>query len=135
MRAKPARVKAHAGARRGTARLVALCSGPIVWAAHLAIVYGAHTLLCARGYAGQMLLGVPLAPAIVVVATVAALLSLAGVMLAPRLKSAPPRRRADRDPPNSFEVRVMRLLALLSAIGVAWAGATAFIIAPCLALR
>ena len=118
---------------RGPSTLLYLSLGPIVWAVHFAIVYGAHTLLCAVGGSGGF--GARAATLVVIIATVVALILLSLPMLAPTMMR---RRRPGSTEPaslSSFAQGVMALLALLSALGVAWAGAAALIVAPCISLR
>jgi hypothetical protein len=96
--------------------------GPIVWAMHFAVLYGTHTIVCARATTGDAATTTALA------ATVAALaLLLAGAVAAYRRRDA----RHDASAVARFCRDVMLLLTLLSACGVAWAGATALLVAPC----
>jgi hypothetical protein len=98
-----------------------LLFGPIVWALHFTLLYGTHTIVCARAATGDAATITALA------ATVAALaLLLAGAFAVYR------RSDATRDASAARFCRdVMLLLTLLSACGVAWAGATALFVAPC----
>jgi hypothetical protein len=100
--------------------------GPIVWAIHFTILYGAHTIACARLAAGDA------ATLIVLGATAGALAPLLGAAsIACRRRNTMP---ADAVTPR-FCYDIALVLTLLSAAGVAWAGATALIMAPCVALR
>lgn len=108
-------------------------TGPIVWAAHLAIIYSAHVVSCALG-------GAPgLASLIVIVTTIIALITL---FLAVSRARAWRRELMKRSPADgehasavSFIDGAMALLVLLSAVGVAWAGAMALMLEPCQPLR
>ena len=102
--------------------MLAILFGPIVWAMHFIALYGTHTIVCARATTGQAATITALA------ATVAALaLLLAGALAAYRQGGATPATNAVA----RFCRDVMLLLTLLSACGVAWAGATALLVAPC----
>lgn len=106
--------------------------GPIVWAIHLTVVYLGHTLLCALGVSsGALAPGV--ATLSVLIVTVVALIALTIAVLA---ASSRGRALDDRGSEATFfRDRVMMALALLSGFGVAWEGASALIIDPCLVLR
>ena len=104
--------------------------GPIVWAIHLTVIYISHAVLCARGIVGS---GVISISSLVFVATGAAL-----AVLIAAIAVANGRRRAvspSSATASAFQHSVMGLLAVVSATGVGWAGATALIVPPCLALR
>ncbi|MGY3622524.1 hypothetical protein [Bradyrhizobium sp. USDA 10063] len=103
-----------------------LLVGPAVWALHLTAIYGAHALLCARGIAADT------ATAVIMIATGVALIVLMSGAGAAWLKL---RRGGAETAASSFQASVMSLLAVLSAIGIAWAGATALFVTPCVALR
>jgi hypothetical protein len=119
--------------RRGalTRTTLYLLFGPIVWAVHFAMLYGMHTILCARPSA-RVMPGAGVAT-IVLAATVAALaLLLAATVTGYRRRNA---AHADSRAATRFCHDVMVLLTLLSACGVVWAGATALLVAPCVGLR
>jgi hypothetical protein len=105
-----------------------LLLGPIVWAVHFTIIYSTHALLCERGLAGG-----PLdARLIIAVATgIGLVISIAATLAGWRS------RRANRDTQgvSAFQRDVMSLLALLATIGIAFGGATALFVTPCLLLR
>jgi hypothetical protein len=101
--------------------LLAMLFGPIVWALHFTALYGTHTIVCAHATTGDAATITALA------ATVAALaLLLAGAVVAYRRRTTQHANATTR-----FCRDVMLLLTLLSACGVAWAGATALFVAPC----
>jgi hypothetical protein len=105
-----------------------LTLGPIVWALHLAVVYGVHSFGCARDLFGTGLFGFDPARLIIALATVAALLAIAvGIAL------TVPARSAEQEP--GFERGVAIGLAGLSVFGVLAAGAAAILVAPCVSLR
>ena len=104
-----------------------LLFGPIVWAIHLTVLYGAHTLVCVHGAAGDTVAAIALAATVAAVA----LLLAAAFAFYRRRDSA----HTGASAVTCFCRDVAMLLALVSAFGVAWAGATALIVAPCVALR
>lgn len=55
-------------------------AGLVVWAGHFAVIYAATALACERDLAGRTLLGLPWLPAMVGIATVAALALFALVL-------------------------------------------------------
>jgi hypothetical protein len=84
--------------------------------------------------AQRPVLGVSAASLVVMVASIVALGCLvAGIM--PSITQRAPRTAGEPNLTSAFIQAVMALLTLLSAIGVVWGGATALIIAPCVALR
>jgi hypothetical protein len=109
-----------------TSAALYLTFGPIVWAIHLTLVYGTHTLVCTHTTSGGA--GATFA---VLVVTVVALAAIFTALAA----SAAAQRRAREDGPVAFYHRAAAWLAWLSAFGVACAGATSLVIEPCLALR
>ncbi len=106
--------------------------GPIVWAIHLTLVYLGHTLLCALGVSfGALAPGVVSFSVIIVTAVALIVLTVAVVAANSRARAFGNRGSGAM----FFMDRVMMTLALLSGIGVAWEGASALIIEPCLMLR
>lgn len=108
-----------------TGTLAFMLLGPILWALHLTAIYGSQSLLCARGMAGPV-------PDLIFAATAVTLGLMAVCLLAPeRLRAA---MRASGWPPEQqyFHERVAMLLHILSAFGVAAAGAGAFLVGPCI---
>ncbi|WP_137392235.1 hypothetical protein [Rhodoligotrophos defluvii] len=108
--------------------------GPLLWSLHLLVVYVSHAGLCALGLIDQTTT-FPVALAIIVLATVGAAAAVALFMIWPDrpyrlLVGIAPTAETDR-----FLIRSMRVLALLSVVGILWAGITAFILPACLQLR
>lgn len=118
----------------GSARtLLLLLSGPITWAAHHVVMYASHTVICSLGLAGSSILGWEPMRAISAAATAVALALIAAPLLAPEAISRSLGMIRGQDWP--FYRNTAALLAVLSAAGVAWNGAMAFIIPACLPLR
>jgi hypothetical protein len=122
--------------RRSTAgTIVYLLAGPIVWAAHLTILYFVQSMLCAHGLAGRSVAGVGLVPVVIVSATAVGLAILLAAILAPAAASRLAHASGWSMPDRVFHRRVMVALAVLSALGIAWAGFTAFVVPACPQLR
>ncbi|MDN3722028.1 hypothetical protein QW131_29680 [Roseibium salinum] len=98
--------------------------GPLVWAGHLTIVYGGHTLLCLRGelagVADVYVLTITAAAVLILGAFVFRIASWERVM---GLLTGEDANRTTR--------RTARLLAILSLIAVLWSGATVGLVAAC----
>ena len=105
-----------------------LTLGPLIWAAHLAVVYAVHSFGCARDLFGAGLFGLEQPQLIIAGATVFAVLGIAAGL--PVRVSARPMEQE-----QSFERGVTIGLAGLSTFGVLAAGAAALIIPACAALR
>ena len=113
---------------RGIGMLVYLSVGPILWALHLTVVYGTHTLVCARAISRTLPLGFDTAQFVILSATAVALVFMFSALLIPSRQTRP-----FQGPPSvpAFYPRVMALLVLLSAFGVVWAGVAALILRSC----
>jgi hypothetical protein len=119
-----------------TAAALYLLSGPLVWAAHLVLVYVPQSGLCAFRVTGAAAVA-PLAISL----AVGAVTALAAAILAIANRRHNAIARVLRAPDlleganGRFLCRVMRLLAALSLAGVLFAGATALLLPPCEQLR
>lgn len=120
---------APASERSATGTIFYILLGPVLWAAHLTLIYFLHSMLCAHVVAVHAI------PALVVVATGVAVVVIALPMLAPKAASSVFRASGWSEEALSFYARLMRGLALLSLAGVVWGGATALVIPECAALR
>jgi hypothetical protein len=116
--------------------LVYLLLGPLVWAAHLFLVYAPQSMLCAFRLTGFANAGPLLIEAVVGAVTLLAAIPLLLAILFPhgaaRLLRAAGFLRGEN---GAFMVLVMRLLAALSLAGVLWAGATLLLLPACAQLR
>jgi len=112
-----------------------LLAGPIIWAAHLLLVYGPQSALCAFRVTGMAAAEPWLISALVAGVTVLAMAAIALILWRPRRTARFFRFDTASDGQRSFVISVMRLLAVLSLIGIAWAGATTLLLAPCAQLR
>lgn len=107
--------------------------GPLVWAGHLAFVYGPQSAMCAFGGGGPQtgtavvwVLGGVTAASLAVIATAFAFPGLLAIVL---------RFRRVTEGEADFAISVMRFLAFLSFAGVAFAGAAALFLDPCAQMR
>lgn len=107
------------------ATIVLVLAGPIIWAMHLLVTYGAHAVMCSQGASGRN------AEVVVGAATLAALAALA--VVAGRSKAAGAFAREGHT--RSFLRNAMVLLAVLSALGIGWAGSAIFFLRACQAMR
>jgi hypothetical protein len=103
-----------------------LLAGPILWAAHLFLVYGPQSALCAMGR--------PDGPVTMLVLLVTAVFAVPlAVLLAAPGTAVRLLRLGTED--RRFSVSVMRWLSALSLAGVLLAGAAALLVDPCAQLR
>lgn len=96
-----------------------LCAGPLVWAVHLAIIYGATRWACARGQE-------TFAPSVVGVVTLASLAITAWLLAGAlgRWRSAPPER-------HQMALFVTAITAL-TAVGIVWGALPLLFNASCM---
>ena len=110
--------------------LVFLIAGPILWAVDLTVIYGAQSSLCAFGALPSSLIGIMVGSASVVLALVAA-----GISIWPRpaftvlTGTAPPGEQW------SFLRGATRILAALSALAMLYFAAAAMLLPACGGLR
>ncbi|MGF7163339.1 hypothetical protein FHS85_005002 [Rhodoligotrophos appendicifer] len=112
---------------------VYLLWGPLLWSLHLLLVYASHTGLCRMELADWH--GLPLVQGIIIGVTVALAAAATALLIWPKtffrafVGSQP---GADLD---TFIMRTMRLLAVLSIGGILWSGMAAIVLPSCLQLR
>jgi hypothetical protein len=115
--------------------LYLLC-GPLIWAAHLLLVYVPQSGLCAFRITGVAAVDSQLISILIGVATASSAITLAVALRWPTSMARLFRATNFLEGENgSFMQSVMRLLAALSLAGVLWAGATALLLPPCPQLR
>lgn len=123
------------GNRSETGTFLYMLLGPIVWALHFTLIYGAHTLLCLGKPSTAPAAGIDSAALVIFAATFVALCMLAAAVAFPaetrRLFFAAGWPAEQR----KFQHRTMILLASLSALGIVWAGASAAFVNACMQLR
>ncbi|KXF76599.1 hypothetical protein ATN84_11100 [Paramesorhizobium deserti] len=112
-----------------------LLIGPIVWAAHLLLVYGPQSALCAFRITGTAAVDPWLISVLVAGVTVIAMAAVGLTLWRPRRMARLFRFNAASDGDRSFVISVMRILGVLSLFGIAWAGATTLLLDPCAQLR
>lgn len=104
--------------------------GLAIWAAHFGVVYAANALACERGWAEERLLGLPLVPTAVALATLAALGGLALVFRASVRGMRPPYDVAGEEEPR-FTRWFAAATCALSALAVVFETVPAFVVPPC----
>jgi hypothetical protein len=112
-----------------------LLVGPIIWAAHLLLVYGPQSALCAFRADGMITVAPFVITALVGVLTVISMAALALILWRPRQVARLLRFNAAAEADRRFAISVTRLLTALSFAGVTWAGAVALFLDPCAQLR
>lgn len=112
-----------------------LLIGPVIWAAHLLLVYGPQSALCAFRADGMIAVAPFVITALVGVLTVISMAVLALVFWRPRQVARLLRFEAAEETDRRFSISVMRLLTALSFAGVTWAGAVVLFLDPCAQLR
>jgi len=109
--------------------LTGMMAAYLIWAVHFGAIYGFNGLVCARGWDGAELLGLPMVPVVVSAATVAALV-LTGMVLWLAVRGGGPAARASEDPR-----RFVRWFTAASAgaalIAILWNGLPALQVTPC----
>lgn len=117
--------------RRSTVgTLIYLLAGPLTWGLHFTVIYGAQSTLCAVGGAPDRAVALVMA-----IATITALALLAGIVARPDHVAAALGAGDWAPPVRLFQRRVMVLLAILSAFGIAGAGLAATFLPACAALH
>jgi hypothetical protein len=112
--------------------LLYLTVGLLLWAFYLTLVYGMHTLACARDYVPLALFGIDWPSMVILVAGILASGALAGMILyLPKPRSS----RDDTPEERVFQNRVMRWSAALAIFGIAWTGLSALFVPLCHSLR
>lgn len=117
-------------AGRRFAQVLVMLAGLIAWAVQFTVLYGVTSTLCAREWADARLLGIGIVPAVVLLATLAALAVTAAVLLLAvgtrrRLKAEP------ADATDAFLNSATLLISGLSLVTIAWHGLPAFILPSC----
>lgn len=128
----------QAGDDRGSpaAALAYLVAGPLAWAGHLLLVYAPQAALCAFRLTGTAAVETSIVRVMVIGVTVLAASAMIAAIAAPRALARLLRATAFLEGGNGrFMIAVMRLLAVLSLAGVAWAGSAALVLPPCPVLR
>ena len=101
--------------------IVYLLLGPILWLIHFTVVYALQSTLCVVASPTRLVLIATLIVTALALTALAAALRKAG--------------RGDQPSSRPFLRQTMRLLALLSAVGIIWTCLAALLLHPCAALR
>lgn len=120
--------------RRTIGTLIYLLIGPLLWAAHLTVVYGSQSSLCAFDLGEATNGSNGLATALVVVATLLCIGLIALVVWRPHPVLG---WLAPGEPPldRPFLTWVMRALSALAALAILYAGVASVILPACAQLR
>lgn len=102
--------------------LLAMFSGPLIWAGHFLAVYVFVALACARGFSGIAWLGVNISQWAISVLTCAALVAIGAIVVAHA------RRKGNG---MEFVPWSTVTLGLLSAISVVWTAVPAYFVPVC----
>lgn len=115
--------------------LIGMVAGPLVWAAHFLFCYVLVSVACAFGFASAAGGGWGTVPILLVIASVLALASIAGLaLLAYRRggEAGGSRRPEDAEAArHRFMSLTAMLLGVLSAIGVVYTSVPLFVLPPC----
>jgi hypothetical protein len=122
---------AGSGQRPVWPTLFGVLFGPIVWAAHLTLIYGLQSVACALASPSPALLGLDPVQLAIAALTAAALLAIAAHSAVARQ----PAGNTGEEELAAFLDGAMLLLALLSAFGITGQGGAALIIPACPPLR
>lgn len=94
--------------------LLLVLAGPLIWATHLLVIYGTSTILSAQAAPGR-------SPGIVIGAATLFALALLAVVLG---GNEGPAQGGEDVNVHRFLENLKRLLAILSGLGILWAGST-----------
>jgi hypothetical protein len=108
-----------------------MSGGPLVWAAHFAILYGLNTLACAQGFAAGTVLGIGVVPFGVAAATLLAGAMDLAILAIARVAPAPARSAPGAEETEGFLRHAAAAGALLSLLAVGWNALPAFLVNPC----
>ena len=103
-------------------------AGLLIWAAHLAVIYGFTGLACARRFAQEPVLGVDLVDIAVIGVTIVALLAAAAVLVR-AYRSA--KMSSSEEGSVPFLRWVAAASALLAMVAIAWEALPAIFISGC----
>ena len=113
------------------AKLVFLCGGLLIWAAHFGAVYAVNGVACARGLDRLTVLGFGAVPAIVAVATGLAVLACGAILAAALRGRGPGIADEPSGPVQAFWRMGTASGAGFAMVAIAWTGLPAALIPPC----
>jgi hypothetical protein len=110
-------------------RILAMLAPLAVWGAQFAFAYAFAALACARGLAGQKLLGAGIVPVAVIAATVLALAAVAALLLRARRQH----RRTDEEghAAEGFLTASTIGFGAFSAAAIVWTAIPMLFVPPC----
>jgi cytochrome c oxidase assembly factor CtaG len=111
------------------ARLFVPLTGLIAWTVQFTIIYGATSLVCARGYGDMSRLGIGIIPLTIVATTLLALAATGFVLF----RAVVAKRRMDAATPATerFLNDTTLMVSSLSLVTISWHGIPAIIVPAC----
>jgi hypothetical protein len=106
-----------------------MTGGLLIWAAQFTIVYGVTAVACARGYGDRDLVGMPVVPLAIALATIVGLVSVGFIVLGAWRRQR--RLRADAVSIDRFLASSTFLIGVVSLIAIAWTGLPALVLPGC----
>jgi hypothetical protein len=111
-------------------RSLFMMGGLIVWAVHFGAIYMFNAIVCARGVAGTVVMGVGIVPLGVGAMTVLALLAAAALAIAGYRRSARAKGGSHRAS-DEFIDRLAMTVAALALVAIIWNTVPGFVLPPC----
>ena len=105
-------------------------AGLVVWAGHFTAIYAVSAVACERGLLDRSLLGLPWVPALVVIATLVALVLL-GLVLRPALAGLGPSWSEGGEAEPRFTRWFAASTAILAVLGVVFQAMPALLLPGC----
>jgi hypothetical protein len=120
--------------RRTIGTLLYLLAGPLLWAAHLTVIYGSQSSLCAFDIGETAAGNNSLATTVILVATAVCIGLVVAMTLRPQSIFGW-LALGEVSPDRPFLVWAMRLLSALSVLAILYVGLAAIILPACAQLR
>jgi hypothetical protein len=111
------------------AAILRLIAPLIVWTLHLGVIYGGTALACARGFAGDPVLGLPILSFGIGLATVIAVAAVGYLML--RAYLTPSTMRSGDRATRGFVRWITLAVGALSMVAVIWEAVPVLIVPAC----
>jgi hypothetical protein len=115
---------------RRTLQVLMMVAGLVAWAVQFTIIYGVTSTVCARGWAEATFFGIGIVPAVILLATLAAWVVTAGVLLF-SLRAHPRLETGAADRSDVFLNNATSLISGLSLVTIAWHGLPALLLPAC----
>jgi hypothetical protein len=112
-------------------KMLFMTGGLLVWAAHFTLIYGFNAVACARGFAGERVLGFGVVPFVIGAATVVALATTLAILMSAGLPIGRQWQETEQDDGEKFLRYGAAVVAMLSLVAIAWNAVPAFIVRSC----